>query len=179
MSIFWKEMFKLQGTQLHRSTAYHPLSDGQTEVVNKGLETYLRCFIQGRPKSWAGWLPWAEYWYNTSFHSSTGCTPFQAVYGRTPPLLHKFEKGSTAVGTLEEQLLERDSVIDDLKFQLLQAQHSMKHQEDKSRRELLLAPKDMVYLRLQPYRQHSLAKKLNEKLAPRYYGPYKVLSKIG
>lgn len=37
----------------------------------------------------------------------------------------------------------------------------------------------MVYLKLQPYRMRSLARKPNEKLAPRFFGPYKVLQQVG
>ena len=38
---------------------------------------------------------------------------------------------------------------------------------------------DFVYLRLQPYQQSSLKKKGAEKLQPRFYGPYKIIRKVG
>ena len=43
---FWKELMKLQGVSLAMSSAYHPQSNGQTKVVNKSLEHYLRAFAE-------------------------------------------------------------------------------------------------------------------------------------
>jgi hypothetical protein len=82
---FWTELFSYLGTQLAHSSSYHPQSDGQTEIVNKCLEGYLRCFVSDKQAQWFKWLPLAEWWYNTSFHTATKMTPFMALYGYHPP----------------------------------------------------------------------------------------------
>jgi len=52
MSSFWSELLKQHGITLKISSAYHPQSDGQTKVVNKCLENYLRCLTDSKPKRW-------------------------------------------------------------------------------------------------------------------------------
>ena len=69
---------------MNMSSANHPQTDGQTEKLNQCLETYLRCAVHASPKKWSQWLPLAEYWYNTNYHSALGRTPFQVLYGYTP-----------------------------------------------------------------------------------------------
>jgi hypothetical protein len=56
------------------SNAYHPQTDGETEVVKKFLETYLRCFASENPHEWEQWLPLVEWWYNTTYHGATKMT---------------------------------------------------------------------------------------------------------
>ena len=45
MSHFWQEVFRLCGTELTPNTNYHPQTDGQTEIVNKWVEGYLRNYV--------------------------------------------------------------------------------------------------------------------------------------
>jgi hypothetical protein len=59
------------------------------------------------------------------------------------------------------------------------AQHRMKQQADKNRSERQFVVGDLVFLKLQPYVQASVARRSCQKLAFRYFGPYKVMAKIG
>jgi len=55
----------------------------------------------------------------------------------------------------------------------------MKNQADKKRRDIEFQVGDVVFLKIQPYRLHSLAKRINQKLNPRFYGPFEVEERIG
>jgi hypothetical protein len=48
LSAFWQELFRLSGMELTPSTSYHPQTDGQTEIVNKWVEGYLRNYVSGQ-----------------------------------------------------------------------------------------------------------------------------------
>lgn len=107
---------------LHLSAAYHPQSDGQTEIVNKSLECYLRCMCGEKPNEWLKWLPLAEYWYNTNFHSAINTTPFKVVYGQPPTHHLHYTTGDSRVDAVDRSLVAREQTIVLLKFYLQRAQ---------------------------------------------------------
>lgn len=80
----WNELFNLQGVALTKSTAYHPQTDGQIEVINKCLETYCCCMCSDKPSSWFIRISLAEWWYNTNFLTSIQSTPYEVVCKQAP-----------------------------------------------------------------------------------------------
>ena len=85
---------------------YHPQSDGQTEVLNRCLEDYLRSFTAECPKAWVRYLPWVEWSYNTAWHSSIKRTPFEAIYGRPPLSLLDYVSGTSSVAHVDEVFID-------------------------------------------------------------------------
>lgn len=91
----------------------------------------------------------------------------------------RYENGSTNNAELEARLQERDENLVLLKQHLLKAQRIMKAKADSHRRELEFEVGDKVFLKLHPYIQRSLARRANEKMSARFYGPYEVAARVG
>ena len=84
ISNFWTAVVSILEVRLDRSSAYHLQTDGQTERVNQILEQYIRTYCNWDQKDWLELLPYAEFCYNNTVHSSIKMTPFYAAYGQHP-----------------------------------------------------------------------------------------------
>jgi hypothetical protein len=170
-STLWQELFKLAKVDLRMSTAYHPQSDGQTERVNQCLETFLRCYAHAAPRQWSSWLDHAEFWYNTSFHSAIGRSPFEVMYGYAPNIFSIAAVPDTPVTDLSSWLADWTLHTELIRQHLLRAKQRMKKSADLHRSERQFHPDDWVYLKLQPYIQSSVVDHSHHKLAFRFFGP--------
>lgn len=156
VSQFWKELFNIMGVQTKCSTAYHPQTDGQSEILNHRVEIYLRCMSRVKPTQWSKWLPLAEWWYNTTFHSAIGMSPFKALYGSEAPIVNYHQLPAIKVATVDEFVKNRSVIQGLLKENVLKVAGRMKMYADKGITERDFAVRDEVFLKIQPYKQASI-----------------------
>ncbi|KAM3366314.1 hypothetical protein ACQJBY_015640 [Aegilops geniculata] len=106
-------------------------------------------------------------------------TPFQALYGFPPPMVAESALPDTICEDNENLLQNRELAVEVIKQNLLKAQARMKFFADRSRKEREFVVGEMVYLKLQPHRHTSLSLHKHIKLHSKFYGPFRVISKIG
>ncbi|XP_057532797.1 uncharacterized protein LOC130810672 [Amaranthus tricolor] len=180
LSHFWKTLWKMLGTKLLFSTAYHPQTDGQTEVTNRTLGTLLRSLVTKNIREWDLKLCYAEFAYNRSPSRATKHTPFECVYG-TNPLLpislidlpicdSKTEEAADLIKQMEE-------IHKQVHANLEETNRKYKKQADKHlRARQPIQEGDQVWVYVRKKRFPHLRK---NKLQPRAIGPYQVSKKIG
>ena len=177
-SKFWDSFQKAMGTNIRFSTAFHPQTSGQVECVNQILEDMLRACVISFGMKWEDCLPYAEFSYNNNFQASSGKAPFEILYGRkcrTP--LNWSETG-------ERQLLGNDLITEAEEMckvihdNLKAAQSRQKRYYDSKHRDLAFEIGHHVYLRVSPMKG-TRRFGIKGKLAPRYMGPFRIVSKRG
>ncbi|GJV07865.1 reverse transcriptase domain-containing protein [Tanacetum coccineum] len=70
------------GVTHNLSMAYHPQTNGQTEVTNRAIKRILERSVRYNPKNWSEKLDDALWAFRTAYKTPIGCTPFRLVYGK-------------------------------------------------------------------------------------------------
>ena len=85
-SRYWRELWRLLGTDLRMGSGFHPESSGQVERFNQLLEQTLRCAVHqyGDGRRWTEVLPVVEFAVNNTPNRTTGYTAFYLNYGFHP-----------------------------------------------------------------------------------------------
>ena len=120
-SQLWSEVMRLLEVSQDMSTAYHPETEGQTEQVHQVLEQYLRMYCSWHQKNWMDLLPYVEFCYNNTVHSSTRITPFYAALGYHPWHNYLAVNVISDVHAAKEFILKLKKVREDMRDTLILA----------------------------------------------------------
>src|ERR1700678_1498878 len=110
---------------------------------------------------------------------SIGMSPFRALYSYDPLSFVEIAFGDSRAPMVQDWIQQSQGILMELKDHLQRAQNQQKVQADKHRVDRTFEVGDLVYLRLQPYRQVSIKRIGAKKLQPRFFGPYRVNKRIG
>jgi hypothetical protein len=175
MSKFWEALFKLMGTKLAMSTAFHPQTDGQTERAHRTLEDMLRAYVNDKHDDWDLHLAAAEFAYNNSRQASTGFTPFYLNYGIHPltPSQVQFSTGNKAAEDFT-RALHMD--LNQAKEKLAQAQQRQARFADSRRRDGEFRIGEKVMLSTAHLQQLGAGK--TRKFQAKFIGPFEIIQVI-
>ena len=174
-SNFWKTLADLTGTQLAKSTAHHPQTDGLAEVTNKTIETILRTTGTASEEHWDKHLTGAEFAYNNTIHSSTGKTPFQLNYGLHPhsfaSILSHNPLAPPAVDAFLTSILASHQIAHD---NMVLAKQKQGKYANKHRRFELFHVGDMVLLSTKHLKKNQIDSLPKNKLNMKWCGPWRI-----
>ena len=178
LSHFWRSLWKLFDTSLDMSSAYHPQTDGQTEVTNRSLGNLVRSLVGSSIKSWDSKLPQAEFAHNHAVNRSSKFSPFQIIYGivtRAPLDLSTLPDRVRLHGGAEAFMEKVIETHEQTTSNLETSTQKYKAAADTHRRRLVFEVGDLVWAVLT--RDRMPAHSYN-KLKAKKIGPLEVLERI-
>jgi hypothetical protein len=161
LSHFWRILWFKLGTKLLFSITCHPQTDGQTEVVNRTLSTMLRAILKTNLKLWEECLPYIEFAYNRSVHSTTKVSLFQVVYGFNPRAAIDLLPLPPSETTCFDSCQRSEFILkmhETTKLNIEKMNEKYHIAASKGRKEVKLEPGDLVWLHLRKERFLELGK---------------------
>ena len=178
-SLFWQGLWRMWGTKLSMSTAYHPQTDGQTERANRTLEDMIRHYVGPDQTDWDEHLPALEFAYNNSKQASTNMTPFQ-MNNVQQPHLPLTEAMKSKIDCTNPTAIERTELfhkqIKEATEYLKIAQQRQKKYADEHRRDIKFKIGDRVLLSTANLR--FIHKDKASKLLPKFIGPFTIIKVV-
>jgi predicted aspartyl protease len=182
-SDFWDEFCRILGICLKPSTAFHPETDGQTEIMNQYLAQRLRPFVNYYQDNWSELLPIMDYAQLALPHESIGMSPFELLYGYQPRTSFdwKTPKEPTTVkerlNREEAQALAKNmhQVWETARTIIQQAQEKASQNVNRHRREVDFQVGDYVWISTKNWKTQRPSRKLDHRMA----GPYRILRQVG
>ncbi|CAB4040108.1 Retrovirus-related Pol poly from transposon, partial [Paramuricea clavata] len=178
-----KQVFSLLGVRKLRTSPYHPQTDGQVERMNRTLKGILTAYVNKDHNDWDDHLPLALFAYRNSVHSSSGVSPFQAIYGReaTTPLVLMNTETEVKEQFISNYCDELEKTLKDvhrsIKTNIDVAQSKQKKGYDEHNdvdRSTALKEGDRVWLN-----NKAVPKGLSRKFHSPWTGPYVVIKRLG
>lgn len=177
-SLFLTTMHTLLKVKLKPSSAYHPETDGQTEIVNRKIEEMLRCYVDQNQSDWDEFLTDIEVACNHSVHSTTTFTPVFLNYGYEPRILpfdtltlHPIKLPSVSKWLRLLSKSQRAAITAVMKSNDKMAAYANQH-----RRPCHLSEGDLVLLSTKHFLPEAYTGA--RKLMPKYFGPFPIKKAI-
>ena len=174
---FSRALCKLVDITQNLSTSFYPQTDSQPERVNAILEKYLLGYINYQQDNGTEILNMAEFTYNNTVSSTTGITPFCALFGQHPRWIIK-QNPATKTPTpavLAEWANQLENLITYLKSEMVYAQATQAEQADKDH---LPAPAYKIGDEVCLLRRHIHTTRPLSKLDFKRLGRFKIMQKI-
>jgi len=183
-SHFWEDLWAAMRTQLKRSTAFHPQTDGQTERANRTLIEQLRSHVDEHQADWDLLLPQLQRANNSAVCVSTGFSPFEMNYGRSVRTELDAELERDGAGRQREaypgaaELAQRREQVEaQARERISKAQAKQRKDASQGRRAPDIGVGDRVWLSNRNLRLDERGRA--RKLESLYFGPYDVLEMHG
>lgn len=168
------KIFEQVGVTHLRATPYHPMTNGQIERYNATMDAKIAALSNGSRTNWDEQLPFVTFNYNTSLHTTTGQTPFELIYGRSPILPFDQQPPLVALEEVSQYKQKMDNYVSTLTQQarnnIYTQQMKYKQRYDQHRTDPIHKVGDLVLIKVLNQRN---------KFDIRYQGPFRIIQQLG